>query len=198
MGPMTRLKAALALTAAGGCLVVAGTAVIGGSGPRCWSPAPGCSRSACSGSVSSDEPAALAAALGLADALARRGDRDDELPGQRLRPARAQPDARRQGRGHPGQLRRLLRGRLQAQRRRLRLHAGRLLLFSEARFQFRSSSRAARASCSAPRSSQPLETPWPNATTGDLLTRAIQDVDLAGNFYASGAATRSSGCAPTG
>ena len=28
-----------------------------------------------------------------------------------------------------------------------------------------------------------LEHPWPNATTGDLLARAIQDVDLAGNFY---------------
>jgi phage portal protein BeeE len=30
-----------------------------------------------------------------------------------------------------------------------------------------------------------LETPWPNATTGDLLTRAIQDVDLEGNFFAT-------------
>jgi hypothetical protein len=33
MGPMKRLKAALAATAAGGCLSVAGTAVIGGLGP---------------------------------------------------------------------------------------------------------------------------------------------------------------------
>lgn len=28
-----------------------------------------------------------------------------------------------------------------------------------------------------------LETPWPNGTTGDLLSRAIQDADLAGNHY---------------
>lgn len=29
-----------------------------------------------------------------------------------------------------------------------------------------------------------LENPWPGGKTGDLLARAIQDVDLAGNFYA--------------
>jgi hypothetical protein len=29
-----------------------------------------------------------------------------------------------------------------------------------------------------------LEKPWTNGTTGDLLTRMIQDADLAGNFYA--------------
>ena len=28
-----------------------------------------------------------------------------------------------------------------------------------------------------------LETPWPNGTTGDLLTRMLQDADLAGNSY---------------
>jgi len=28
-----------------------------------------------------------------------------------------------------------------------------------------------------------LETPWPNGTTGELLSRAIQDVDLTGNHY---------------
>lgn len=28
-----------------------------------------------------------------------------------------------------------------------------------------------------------LETPWANGTTGDLLMRAIQDVDIAGNFF---------------
>lgn len=33
MGPITRLKAAMAITVAGGCLVVAGTAVVGGLGP---------------------------------------------------------------------------------------------------------------------------------------------------------------------
>jgi phage portal protein BeeE len=30
---------------------------------------------------------------------------------------------------------------------------------------------------------RPLETPWANATTSDLLSLAIQTVDLAGNFY---------------
>lgn len=29
-----------------------------------------------------------------------------------------------------------------------------------------------------------LENPWPGGKTGDLLARAIQDVDIAGNFYA--------------
>jgi hypothetical protein len=29
-----------------------------------------------------------------------------------------------------------------------------------------------------------LENPWPHGTTGDLLSKAIQDVDLEGNFYA--------------
>jgi HK97 family phage portal protein len=29
-----------------------------------------------------------------------------------------------------------------------------------------------------------LERPWPNGTTGELAARMIQDVDLAGNFYA--------------
>jgi len=29
-----------------------------------------------------------------------------------------------------------------------------------------------------------LENPWPGGRTGDLLARAIQDVDIAGNFYA--------------
>lgn len=30
-----------------------------------------------------------------------------------------------------------------------------------------------------------LERPWPNGTTGELLTRMIQDADLAGNFFAT-------------
>lgn len=30
----------------------------------------------------------------------------------------------------------------------------------------------------------PLEHPWPNGSTGELAARMIQDVDLAGNFYA--------------
>jgi len=63
----------------------------------------------------------------------------------------------------------------------------RLMLFSEARFQWR---RLGSGGNGRPQDLWgdprlvPLEKPWPNATTGDLLTRAIQDVDLAGNFYA--------------
>lgn len=63
----------------------------------------------------------------------------------------------------------------------------RLMLFSEARFQWR---KLGTAGHGRPQDlwGNPdlaiLEHPWPNATTGDLLTRAIQDVDLSGNFYA--------------
>jgi hypothetical protein len=31
---------------------------------------------------------------------------------------------------------------------------------------------------------KPLEVPWTNGTTSQLLKRALLDVDLAGNFYA--------------
>ena len=60
----------------------------------------------------------------------------------------------------------------------------RLLLFSEARFQFRRLSSGRPGELFGTAALEPLERPWANATTGDLLTRAIQDVDLAGNFYA--------------
>lgn len=54
----------------------------------------------------------------------------------------------------------------------------RLLAFSEVRFQFRQNGKLFGTPELAP-----LETPWPGATTGDLLGRMIQDVDLAGNAY---------------
>lgn len=62
--------------------------------------------------------------------------------------------------------------------------AARLLLFSEARFQYRQIRSGRPGDLFGNESLLPLEKPWQNATTGDLLARAIQDADLAGNFYA--------------
>jgi phage portal protein BeeE len=62
--------------------------------------------------------------------------------------------------------------------------AARALLFSEARFQFRMMRNGRPGDLFGTPALGLLETPWPGATTGDLLTRAIQDADLAGNFYA--------------
>jgi hypothetical protein len=77
----------------------------------------------------------------------------------------------------------------------------RLLLFSEARFQYQHIRNGRptdlwgdrdhedyRDECRSrdekpSRSLQILETPWSGATTGDLLARAMQDADLSGNFY---------------
>lgn len=60
----------------------------------------------------------------------------------------------------------------------------RLKLFSEARFQYRQMRDGRPGDLFGRQALGPLETPWPNATTGDLLARAIMDADLAGNFYA--------------
>jgi hypothetical protein len=59
----------------------------------------------------------------------------------------------------------------------------RMLLFSEARFQFRQLRNGRPGALFGTPELGLLETPWPNGTTGDLLTRMIQDVDLAGNFF---------------
>jgi hypothetical protein len=59
----------------------------------------------------------------------------------------------------------------------------RLLLFSEARFQFRRLTDGRPGDLFGNKDLYILEKPWSGATTGDLLTRAIQDADLAGNFY---------------
>ncbi len=61
----------------------------------------------------------------------------------------------------------------------------RLLLFSEARFQFRRRQNGRPGEMFGTSALQLLETPWENGTTGDLLTKALLDVDLAGNFYAA-------------
>jgi phage portal protein BeeE len=61
--------------------------------------------------------------------------------------------------------------------------AVRSLLFSEARFQFRRMRMGRPGDLWGSDALKMLETPWPNGTTRDLLSRMIQDVDLAGNFY---------------
>jgi phage portal protein BeeE len=61
--------------------------------------------------------------------------------------------------------------------------AVRSLLFSEARFQYRKMRNGRPGDLFGTPQLQMLETPWPNGTTRDLLSRMIQDVDLAGNFY---------------
>lgn len=61
----------------------------------------------------------------------------------------------------------------------------RMRLFAEARFQFRQIRAGRPGDLFGTAELQILETPWPGGTTRDLLKRAIQDVDLAGNFYAA-------------
>jgi hypothetical protein len=62
--------------------------------------------------------------------------------------------------------------------------AARALLFSEARFQFRQMRFGRPGDLFGTSALGSLETPWVGGTTGQLLTKAITDVDLAGNFYA--------------
>ena len=59
----------------------------------------------------------------------------------------------------------------------------RLNLFAEARFQFRRFESGRPGELFGSRELGILERPWPNGTTGDLLSRAIQDADIAGNAY---------------
>lgn len=59
----------------------------------------------------------------------------------------------------------------------------RMLLFSEARFMYRRLRSGRPGDLFSTRDLDVLRNPWPNGTTGDLLTRVIQDADLAGNFY---------------
>jgi HK97 family phage portal protein len=57
----------------------------------------------------------------------------------------------------------------------------RLLTFSQAEFKFQQlSDRRLFGNTDLAL----VESPWPNGSTGELLARMIQDVDLAGNFYA--------------
>src|SRR5215212_160047 len=59
----------------------------------------------------------------------------------------------------------------------------RQLLFSEARFQFRTMARGRPGELFGTRALRSLERPSPGKTTGHLLTRMIQDADLSGNWY---------------
>jgi phage portal protein BeeE len=63
------------------------------------------------------------------------------------------------------------------------LMATRMLVFSEARFQFRRMKAGRPGDLFGTRDLALLERPWTNGTTGDLLARMIQDVDLAGNAF---------------
>jgi hypothetical protein len=59
----------------------------------------------------------------------------------------------------------------------------RMMVFSEARFQWQDLNGGRPGELFGNEELQILEKPWPNGTTGDLLARAIQDADLAGNAF---------------
>jgi len=59
----------------------------------------------------------------------------------------------------------------------------RLSVFSEARFMFRRITDGRPGELFSTPELGLLENPWPNATTGDLLTRLLQDADMAGNAF---------------
>jgi phage portal protein BeeE len=61
----------------------------------------------------------------------------------------------------------------------------RLLVFSEARFQFQNFVKGRPSDLFGDPSLAILERPWPNGTTGELLARMEQDGSLAGNFFAT-------------
>lgn len=56
-------------------------------------------------------------------------------------------------------------------------------VFSEARFQFQMINKGRPGDLFGSQALRLLEKPWPKASTGELLSRAIQDVDLSGNHY---------------
>jgi hypothetical protein len=56
-------------------------------------------------------------------------------------------------------------------------------IFAQARFQFRRMTNGRPGDLFGTAELDPLETPWANGTTGDLLTRMLIDADLAGNSY---------------
>lgn len=59
----------------------------------------------------------------------------------------------------------------------------RMSLFSEARFMWRELSDGRPGNLFYSDELDVFRRPWPNATTGDLLSRAILDADIAGNHY---------------
>ena len=60
----------------------------------------------------------------------------------------------------------------------------RMLIFSEAKFMWQRMEKGRPTKLFGTPALGLLEKPWPNGTTGELLSRAIQDADLSGNFYA--------------
>ncbi len=60
----------------------------------------------------------------------------------------------------------------------------RQLVFSEVRFQWRRFNNGRPSDLFGDKELGILENPWPNGTTGELLSRMEQDASLAGNFYA--------------
>lgn len=61
----------------------------------------------------------------------------------------------------------------------------RMLPFSEARFQYQNMAGGRPGKLFGTPDLALLENPWPNGTTGELLSRMEQDASLAGNFYAT-------------
>jgi phage portal protein BeeE len=59
----------------------------------------------------------------------------------------------------------------------------RQLVFTEARFQLQRMRKGRPGDLFGIQDLDIFEKPWPNATTGELLARAIQDADLGGNHY---------------
>lgn len=59
----------------------------------------------------------------------------------------------------------------------------RMSVFSEVSFQWRRMTNGRAGDLFGTKELAPLEDPWPNGTTGDLLARMILDADLAGNSY---------------
>ncbi|WP_198668529.1 phage portal protein [Streptomyces triticisoli] len=59
----------------------------------------------------------------------------------------------------------------------------RQMVFSEARFQFRQLRNGRPGDLFGTAALAPLERPWPGGSTGDLLSRMIQDADLNGNAF---------------
>lgn len=72
----------------------------------------------------------------------------------------------------------------------------RLLIFSEARFQWQQLRNGRPGDLFGTSELALLEEPWPNATTGDLLSRMLTDADLAGNFFATRRPPRQRGGSP--
>lgn len=59
----------------------------------------------------------------------------------------------------------------------------RMRIFTEVRFQFQRIRNGRPTDLFGTPALTPLETPWPNGTTGELAARLLQDADLAGNAF---------------